>query len=380
MSKTSTTPADPMPRDYYEVLGVERGADEQEIRKAFRKLAREFHPDVNPDPDAETKFKELAEAYEVLSDEERRGIYDRYGAEGLSGQGYSPGFEGFQSFSDLFQAFFSGGGQAGPSQGGDVGVQVELSLEEAYAGSSPTVEYEVSGGCETCSGSGAEPGTGLVTCSTCGGQGVVRSVTQSPFGQLVRESACRACQGAGRTPEVPCGECKGAGRVRTERNVTVEIPPGIADGQRVRVSGRGHAGEQGAPAGDLYVIVRVRENEEFVRDGDDLLCVADLSVASATLGTTVSFAPPAGDVLVDVPAGSQPGELLTVKGKGMPSVHGRRHGDLRVVLAIHVPREISDAERTLFEELADTLADAPPRKASLFDRIRSALGGAVNGG
>jgi molecular chaperone DnaJ len=162
--------------------------------------------------------------------------------------------------------------------------------------------------------------------------------------------------------------------------VTVEIPLGIADGQRVRVSGRGHAGEQGAPAGDLYVIVRVRENEEFVRDGDDLLCVADLSVASATLGTTVSFAPPAGDVLVDVPAGSQPGELLTVKGKGMPSVHGRRHGDLRVVLAVHVPREISDAERTLFEELADTLADAPPRKASLFDRIRSALGGAVNGG
>lgn len=379
MSKTSTTLAETMPRDYYEVLGVDREADEQEIRRAFRKLAREFHPDVNPDPAAEEQFKELAEAYEVLSDADRRQTYDRYGVEGLSGQGYAPGFEGFQSFSDLFSAFF-GGGDSRSRQGADVGVQVDLTLEEAYEGALRTVEYEVAAECEKCDGSGAAPGSQLINCQSCGGRGVVRTVSQSPFGQLVRESACRDCQGAGRRPEVSCDGCSGSGRARATRVVEVNIPPGIADGQRVRVAGKGHAGEAGAPAGDLYVVIRVGEDERFIRDGDDLLSVADLSVASAALGKSIVFTPPAGEVTVEVPAGSQPGDVITVSGKGMPSVHGRRHGDLRVVLAVHVPRSLTDSERGHFEALGASLSDEPPRKAGIFDRIRSALGGAVSGG
>ena len=377
----STTPIeDLMPRDYYEVLEIERGADEQEIRRAFRRLAREFHPDVNPDPAAEEQFKELAEAYEVLSDSERRGVYDRYGADGLSGQGWSPGFDGFANFGDLFSAFFGGGQQGGPRQGGDLAVGVDLTLEQAFSGAEPEVEYAVLAECETCEGKGAEPGTGFTSCERCGGAGAVRSVQRSPFGQIVRESACDACSGAGRVPEVPCGDCKGTGRTESTQTVGVEIPAGIADGQRVRLSGYGNAGDIGAPRGDLYVVVRVAEDDTFLRDGDDLVCVVDLSVATAALGTKISLTPPAGKVEVDVPAGVQPGTVLSSRGKGMPSVHGRRHGDLRAVVAIHVPEQLSDQERELFEQLQATLSDQPAKKAGLFDRIRSALGGNVSGG
>ncbi len=363
-----------MPRDFYEVLGVSRDADEKEIRKAFRTLARELHPDVNPEPDAEEKFKELAEAHEVLSDAERRATYDRYGHEGLKGQGWNPGFEGFGSFSDLFSAFF-GGSASGPQHGQDLGIAVEISLQEAFEGVTRTIEYEAVVTCNTCSGSGAEPGTSLVSCGQCGGAGAVRTVQRSPFGQIVREAVCPGCSGAGQTPEVPCGDCSGQGRVQSTLTVEVDIPAGIDNGQRIRLSGRGSAGAAGTPPGDLYVVVQVAEDERFVRDGDDLVTVVDVSIAKAALGTTVELAGLEGPLLVDVPAGTQPGVVLEIAGQGMPSIRGRRRGDLRAVISVHVPTSLDDAERVSMEVLAETLPDAAEAQPGIFDRIRSALAG-----
>ena len=314
-----------MPRDFYEVLGVSRDADEKEIRKAFRTLARELHPDVNPAADAEEKFKELAEAHEVLSDAERRATYDRYGHEGLKGQGWNPGFEGFGSFSDLFSAFF-GGSAGGSQQGQDLGIGVGISLQEAFDGSSKTLQYEAIVGCDTCKGSGAEPGTSLTTCSQCSGSGAVRTVQRSPFGQIVREAVCPQCSGAGRTPEVACGDCSGQGRVQSTQSIEVDIPAGIDDGQRIRLSGRGSAGLQGTPPGDLYVVVQVAEDERFVRDGEDLVTVVDVSIAKAALGTSVELDGLDGVIEIDVPPGTQPGSVIEVAGRGMPSLRGRRLG------------------------------------------------------
>ena len=286
-----------MPRDHYEVLGVERAADEKEIRKAFRSLARELHPDVNPDPEAEEHFKELAEAYEVLSDTDRRATYDRYGHEGLKGQGWSPGFDSFSNFGDLFSAFFGGGGSGGgPRQGADLGIAVDITLDEAFSGTKRQLDYEAVTGCETCDGSGAEPGTSLVGCKQCGGHGAVRTVQRSPFGQIVREAVCPACSGAGKTPEVPCGDCSGSGSRESTLSVEVDIPAGIDDGQRIRLAGRGNAGSPGAPAGDLYVVIQVDSDERFVRDGEDLVCVVDISMAKAAIGTEVVIPGLDGDI------------------------------------------------------------------------------------
>jgi molecular chaperone DnaJ len=368
-------------RDPYEVLGVERAADEKEIRKAFRGLARELHPDVNPDPSAEERFKELAEAYEILSDSERRATYDRYGHDGLSGQGWSPGFESFGSFGDLFSAFFGGGGPAGgPRQGSDIGIAVEMTLDEAFSGVKREIAYESVGSCETCSGSGCEPGTQAIQCGQCSGAGSVRIVQRSPFGQIVSESACPACQGRGRMPEVACGDCSGRGVMNGRREIEVEIPSGISDGQRVRVSGRGHAGQAGGPPGDLYVVVQVLADERFVRDGDDLVCVVDLSIARAALGADLVIDGLDGEIEIEVPAGTQPGSVISVKGRGMPSVRGRRRGDVRAVVSVHVPQRLDDQQRASLERLAQTLPDSPSRQGGLIDRIRGALGGAFGNG
>src|SRR6202789_1330910 len=255
MSRTSS------PRDPYEVLGVERDSSEQQIKKAFRQLAMELHPDVNAhDPNAEEKFKEAAEANEILSDPERRATYDRYGHDGLRSGGYAPNFDGFGSIRDLFNAFFGGAaGQSGPAPGGDLAVAIELDLVEAANGATVEVSYEAVERCEHCHGNGAEPGTPIHTCARCGGTGQLQAVTRTMLGQMVRTMVCDECHGEGRVPEQPCAECRGRGRVASRRTLEVDVPAGIADGQRIRVSGHGHAGEAGAPAGDLYVLVRVRE-------------------------------------------------------------------------------------------------------------------------
>jgi molecular chaperone DnaJ len=359
----STTPRDP-----YEVLGVGRDADETAVKKAFRRMARELHPDVNPDdPEAEEKFKKCAEAYEILSDPERRATYDRYGHEGLRSGGWAPSAEGFGSLGDLFDAFFGGsgagggafgGGRAGPRQGGDVAVAIDIDLAQAYDGASVEVGFEAVDVCEHCRGNGAEPGTPIATCERCGGQGVLQAVSRTPFGQVVRHVACDQCGGEGKIPETPCGTCRGQGREVTQRTLTVDVPAGIADSQRIRLSGHGHAGEPGAPAGDLYVLVRVRPDERFLRDGEDLITALDVPAPLAALGATLEVATVAGSERVEVPAGTQPGEVILLRGHGMPVLRRPgRHGDLKVVVNVVVPRRLSREQKELVQRLADSMTE-----------------------
>jgi molecular chaperone DnaJ len=378
-------------RDYYEVLGVSRDASDADIKKAFRRLARELHPDVNShDPEAETKFKEAAEAYEVLSDPERRATYDRYGHEGLRSGGYAPNFEAFGSVADIFEAFFggsgspfgdlfgtSGGRAGGPMQGGDVVAAAEIELVDALRGASVQVSYEAIVLCEHCHGNGAEPGTPIETCERCGGTGQLRAVTRTPFGQMMRSAVCDTCGGDGRVPREPCQVCRGRGRKVERVKVSVDVPAGIADGQRIRIAGRGHAGERGGPAGDLYVQIRVREDPRFVRDGDDLVTAIDVAAPLAALGTTVRV-PTVGDddIELEIPAGTQPHEILIVRGHGMPAIRGRRTGNLRVVVNVVIPKHLSREQRELLEQLAGSMTEHNLRtEEGVFGKLRRAFGG-----
>jgi molecular chaperone DnaJ len=367
-----------VPRDPYEVLGVDRSADDSAIKKAFRKLARELHPDVNKhDPDAEDKFKEAAEAYEILSDADRRATFDRYGHEGLRSGGQAPNFDGFGSITDLFEAFFGGGtgrggAPGGPRQGDDIAVGVEISLEQAYRGEEVQLSFEAVDRCGHCRGNGAEPGTPIETCDRCGGQGVLQAVARSAFGQVVRHVACDVCGGDGRVAAQPCEVCDGRGLVVGHRSLEVNMPAGIADGQRVRVSGRGHAGERGGPPGDLYVVAQVRSPEHLMRDNDDLVTVVDIAAPRAALGTTVEIEHPDGPVAVEIPAGVQPAEVITVRGRGMPSVRRTgRFGDLRVVANVVIPRRLTAEQRDLLEDLAQSIeADQLASDESMVGKLR----------
>jgi len=365
-----------MPADAYELLGVGRDADDGQIKKAFRRLARELHPDVKPgDSDAEARFKEVAEAYEVLSDPERRAAYDRYGWEGLRSGGYTPtDFGAFGSLGDIFDAFFGGGGMGGrrgPAQGGDVSAVAEVDLAEAAKGASVEVSFEAVVRCEHCRGNGAEPGTRITTCSRCGGAGRLQGVQRTPFGQVMRTLACDVCGGDGRVPEQPCEVCSGRGRVVEQRTLNVDVPPGIADGQRIRISGRGHAGEPGAPDGDLYVLVHVRDDPRFVRDGDDLVTVLSVPAPFAALGDTRTVETLDGPREVEIAPGTQPGEVLVLRGAGMPDLRRRgRRGDLRVVVDVVVPRNLSRAQRDALRAFADTLDGE-----ALGDEDRDGVGG-----
>jgi molecular chaperone DnaJ len=368
------------PRDPYEVLGVARDADEAQIKSAFRRLARELHPDVNKhDPEAEDKFKEAAEAYEILSDAERRATYDRYGHDGLRSGGFAPNFEGFGSISDLFDAFFGGAfgaaARGGPMQGGDVAVNVEVTLAQAATDTDVELSFEAIDSCERCHGNGAEPGTPIVTCDRCGGAGVLQAVTRSPFGQVVRQVACDVCGGDGRVAEQPCSRCDGRGREVRRRTLRVDIPAGIDDGQRIRLSGRGHAGERGGPPGDLYVLVHVAPDARFVRDGDDLVTVLDVPAPIAALGATLQAPSLDGDVDVEIEAGTQPGTIVAVHGKGMPRLRRPgRSGDLRVVVNVVVPRKLSKEQRRLAQELADSMTDENLRvDESLLGKLKRLL-------
>jgi molecular chaperone DnaJ len=386
----STTSDDAMSAtsDYYDILGVSRDADEAAIKKAFRRLARELHPDVNShDPEAEDKFKQAAEAYEVLSDPERRATYDRYGHEGLRSGGYAPNFEGFGSVGDIFDAFFGGSGAfgdlfgtrtrpGGPVQGGDIAVSAEIDLAEAARGSSVQVSYEAVALCEHCHGNGAEPGTPIETCSRCGGTGQLRAVTRTPFGQMVRATVCDVCQGDGKVPREPCPECRGRGRKVARAKVSVDVPAGIANGQRIRISGRGHAGEHGGPPGDLYVLIHIREDSRFVRDGEDLVTVVDVSAPLAALGTTVEVPTLDGPTELEIPAGTQPHDTLMVRGAGLPALRGRRHGNLRVIVNVVVPRHLGHEQRELYERLAGSMTDHNLRsEEGVFGKLRRAFGG-----
>jgi molecular chaperone DnaJ len=372
-------------RDPYEVLGVARGASEADVKKAFRRLARELHPDVNRhDPEAEEKFKEAAEAYEILSDAERRATYDRYGFEGLDSRGFASAAHGFGSFADIFDAFFGGdpfgafGGRAagGAVQGGDIGAEVSVTLEEAARGTTVQVTYDLSDVCERCEGSRAEPGSSVHACTNCGGAGRVRAVSRTAFGQLVREQVCEVCGGEGQVPSEPCTACGGRGRKALRKTLDVDVPAGIADDQRIRLPGRGHAGERGGPPGDLYVLMRVADDERFVRDGSDLVSVVDVPAPVAALGATVTVATLDGSEEIEIPAGTQPGTVITLRGKGMPAIGRRGRGDQQVVLNVVTPRKLTARQKELLGELRDSLTEdnlSEPADESIVGKLRRAF-------
>ncbi|MFN8163000.1 MAG: molecular chaperone DnaJ [Solirubrobacterales bacterium] len=372
-----------MPRDYYDVLGVGRDASETEIKKAFRGLARELHPDVNDhDPEAEEKFKAAAEAYEVLSDPERRRTYDAYGYEGLRSGGFDPRTSSFGTIDDIFQAFFGGdafgfGRAAGPVPGKDVMVAVEVDLAEVSTGARREVSYEAVGPCEHCHGNCAEPGTPISTCERCGGTGQLRQVSRTPFGQMVRAVGCDACGGAGKIPETPCARCGGSGRTRGRRSREIEVPAGVEDGQRLRVSGAGHAGDPGAPPGDLYVEVGVAEDERFRRDGTDLISIVSIPATEAMLGSAVTVPTLDGEKEIEVAAGTQPGHEEVVRGGGLPRLGGRRRGNQRVIFNVIVPANLSEEQRQMTERLDESLEPenlGPRHGEGLFSRVRKAFG------
>jgi molecular chaperone DnaJ len=375
-----------MPRDYYEILGVSRQAGEADIKKAFRRLARELHPDTNQkDPAAEEQFKECAEAYEVLSDSERRATYDRYGHEGLRSGGYEPNFQGFGSFADIFEAFLGGnspfgsafgGRPGGPERGQDAAVEVSLTLHEVATGASREVEVELAVACSNCHGNGAEPGTPIETCPKCDGTGQLQAVSRSVFGQLVRMQVCDRCAGEGKVAQTPCHVCRGAGREIEAKEVTVDIPAGIEDGQRVRLAGRGHAGSRGGPAGDLYLLVSVEPDPRFERHGDDLVTRLDVPFTGAALGTTLTVPTLSGSEEVELKPGTQPATVVRLRGRGLPALRGRGQGDLHVVVNVLVPSKLTGEQRDLLRRFADTANGDTypgPRQDGLFERIRHAF-------
>jgi molecular chaperone DnaJ len=367
-------------RDYYDVLGVDRDADDASVKRAFRKLARELHPDVNPnDPEAAASFREAAEAYEVLSDDRTRARYDRFGHAGVDGASlHTDQFMDFGSLSDLLGAFFGddlfGGGGRRPQRGGDVAAVVDLEFAEAAFGVTRQVEVEVIGVCEVCEGSGAEPGTEPERCETCNGQGRVQRVQQTALGQFVQTGSCPTCGGRGVVIASPCHACRGRGRRPTKQTVEVKIPAGIMEGQRLQMRGRGHEGEPGAVAGDLFVGVRVAADPRFERDGNDTVAVLSLPFTKAALGTTLTVETLDGPEQVELKAGTQPGDVLVLRGKGVPLLNGRGRGDHRLHVDVMLPQRLSDEQRRLLAEFEASVGDDTYRPdGSLLGRIRSAF-------
>ena len=371
-------------RDYYDVLGVRRDAGDAEIKRAFRALARELHPDVSKAPETDERFREVAEAYEVLSDPEKRATYDRFGHAGLRRGGFHPTYADFGSIADVFAAFLGEDffGAAGmrdrrPSRGGDVQAQVEIELEGAFRGIRAVVPVEVAEPCEHCAATGSEPDSGWLTCSTCAGSGTLRRISRNVFGEFVSQRTCPQCAGEGRVLEAPCSECGGEGRAVVRRELDVDIPAGIHDGQRIRLRGLGHAAFRGGERGDAYVAVRVREDPRFVRDGDDLHTSVRLTMVDAALGKVVRVAGVGGDLDLRLKAGVQPGEVRVVEGEGMPALNGSRRGDLYVRLEVAVPAQLTDEQRRLLEEFDSATGDDAylpvDDDEGFFRRLKSAL-------
>lgn len=374
-------------RDYYETLGVQRDASQDEIKRAYRRLAREHHPDVcaSGKDEAEARFKEINEAYQVLSDSEKREVYDRYGHRGVD-QTYGEGFGGFTDFGgfgDIFDMFFGGGartsGQSRPAEerGNDLRYDVELTLEEAATGVEHKARFARMEACETCGGSGAQPGTRPETCSVCHGAGQVRQQQQSFFGTQIRITTCPRCHGEGRIIGAPCQKCGGQGRVRRTVERTLDIPAGVDSGMRIRLPGEGDAGPHGGPRGDLYVIMHIRRHEFFERRGSDLWCEVPVSFVLAALGGVIEVKTIEGSAELEVSPGTQPGEVYTLRGKGMPDPGGRGRGDQNVVLRVVVPSDLNSEQKELLRQLADSMGDKirEPEGKSFFERVKDAFSG-----
>jgi molecular chaperone DnaJ len=367
-------------RDYYEVLGVARDADEQAIKKAFRRLARELHPDVSEHPEAEERFREVTEAYEVLSSSETRALYDRYGHAGLRSGGFQPTHFDMGGLGDLFAAFFGddlfGGGQRGSraQRGADIGAEIEIELADAARGVTVAVPFDVAATCARCGGDGVEPGTTPRQCDRCGGAGRLQQVSRSVFGEFVRTQACPQCGGRGTVIDHPCEECDGEGRTVAQKSVDVDVPAGIHDGQRIRISGEGHAGVLGGRAGDVYVHVHVKPDPRFVREGNDLYSQVDLTIVQAALGAAIAVETLDGTVDVEFEPGTQPGEVRVLRGKGMPVLQGFGKGDHRVLVNVSVPRRLNDEQRRLLAEFdAASDDDTYRHDESFFEKLKSAF-------
>ncbi|MBV8080255.1 MAG: molecular chaperone DnaJ [Actinobacteria bacterium] len=363
-------------RDYYELLEVSRDADEREIKKAFRRLARQLHPDVSEVPDAEVRFREVSEAYEVLSNPETRQLYDRYGHAGLRSGGFSPSHFDLGDLGDLFSTFFGEdvfGGRGGRGHRADVAAAVEIELAEAARGVTKTVSVDLAVTCETCAGSGVKPGTPVVTCRRCGGAGRLQQISRSVFGEFVRTASCPECGGTGRVAEQPCEDCDDGRRVE-RRDVEVVVPPGIHDGQRIRLTGAGHAGVRGGRSGDLYVGVRIAPDPRFAREGNDVYSQVDLTVVEAALGKSVPVETLDGTVELEFEPGTQPGDVKVLRGKGMPVLQGFGRGDQRVLVNVLVPRRLTDEQRNLLEQFERaTDDDTYRREGGFFQKLKSAF-------
>ncbi|PLS15179.1 molecular chaperone DnaJ [Bacillus sp. M6-12] len=371
-------------RDYYEVLGVAKTASKDEVKKAYRKLSKQYHPDINKAPDAADKFKEIKEAYEVLSDDQKKAHYDQFGHTDPN-QGFGGGgdFGGFGGFEDIFSTFFGGGGGGrrrdpnAPRQGADLQYTMTLKFEEAVFGKETEIEIPREENCDTCDGSGAKPGTKSETCSHCHGSGQLNVEQNTPFGRIVNRRVCHHCNGTGKYIPNKCSTCGGTGKVKKRRKISVKIPAGIDDGQQLRVSGQGEPGINGGPSGDLYVVFRVRDHEFFEREGDDIYCEMPVTFAQAALGDEIEVPTLHGKVKLKVPAGTQTGTRFRLKGKGVSNVRGYGQGDQHIVILVVTPTNISDKQKQLLREFADISGQAAPneQEESFFSKVKRAFKG-----
>ncbi len=370
-------------RDYYEVLGVAKDASADEIKKSYRKLARQYHPDVNKEADAENKFKEVKEAYDVLSDDGKRSTYDRYGhVDPNQGMGGAGGAD-FGGFGDIFDMFFGGGGGRrdpnAPQRGNDLQYTMTIDFKEAVFGKETEITIPRTESCDTCHGSGAKPGTSPDTCSVCRGSGQQEVVSNTPFGRMVNRRACSNCGGKGQVIREKCGTCHGAGQIKKQRKIKVNIPAGVDEGAQIRVSGEGEGGLRGGPAGDLYIVLRVKSHDFFERDGDDIYCEVPLTFVQAALGDEIEIPTLTEKVKLKIPAGTQTGTYFRLKGKGVPRLRGYGQGDQHVKVTVVTPTKLTDEQKNLLRDFAGIAGESNVEQnehhESIFERMKKAFRG-----
>lgn len=381
-------------RDYYEVLGVAKGATDDEIKKAYRKLSKKYHPDINKEPDAEEKFKEISEAYEVLSDAQKRAAYDQYGHAGTNpnfggGGGFGGGYGdfggfsggGFGGFEDIFDTFFGGGGSRSanpnaPRQGADLQYTIKLKFEEAIFGLEKTIRYNREEECHTCHGNGAKPGTQPETCHKCGGSGSINVERQTPLGRVMSRQTCDVCHGTGKEIKEPCPTCGGSGHEKKAHELKVNVPAGVEDGQQMRLQGQGEAGTNSGPYGDLYVVFRVEESDIFNREGAEIYYEQPLNFVQAALGDEINVPTVHGDVKLKIPAGTQTGTSFRLRGKGAPKLRGNGNGDQTVRVKVMTPRNLSEEQKTALRQFAEVSGDKINESESsegFFDKMKDAF-------
>ncbi|WP_062050032.1 molecular chaperone DnaJ [Bacillus sp. JCM 19034] len=366
-------------RDYYEVLGVDNNASVDEVKKAYRKLARKYHPDVNKEPDAEEKFKEVKDAYDTLSDPQKKAHYDQFGHTDPN-QGFGGGGDFGGGFGDIFDMFFGGGGGRrnpnAPRQGADLQYTMTLEFKEAVFGKETEIEIPREETCQTCSGSGAKSGTKPETCSHCGGSGQLNVEQNTPFGRVVNRRVCHYCSGTGKQIKHKCSTCGGTGKVKKRKKISVKVPAGIDHGQQLRVSGQGEAGTNGGPPGDLFVVFNVKSHEFFERDGDDIYCEMPLTFAQVALGDEIEVPTLTGKVKLKIPAGTQTGTNFRLRNKGVPNVHGRGQGDQHVKIRVVTPKNLTEKEKDLLREFSQMTGGQPDEQNdSFFAKVKRAFKG-----